>query len=80
MKYIVRVILPDGKNKMVVEEEYTADSFYTDSLGNLVLEDAAGALVVEFHSYNWLSIKPAVDTSVTSDGMYRVDPTRVWLA
>jgi hypothetical protein len=65
MVYIVRVILPDGKNKMVVEEEHDADNYEKDINNNLVLwKDQR--LVVEYHTYNWLSIKPKEDASVTS--------------
>jgi len=56
--FIVRVIIPDGKNKNTVEEEYTAASYYKDENNNLILVDENGNLVVDIHTYNWLSIKP----------------------
>jgi len=59
MKYIVRVIIPDGKNKMIVEEEYNAACYITEEVtNNLVLFDELNDIVIEFHTYNWLSIKP----------------------
>lgn len=56
--YIIRIILPDGKNKIVVEEEYTAALYYHDENNNLILEDNNGCVIVEIHNYNWISIKP----------------------
>jgi len=56
--YIVRVIVPDGKNKTVVEEEYTAFSYEHDINNNLILLDENGNTIIDFHTYNWLSIKP----------------------
>ncbi len=56
--YIVRVIIPDGKNKNTVEEEYTAFEYEMDINNNLRLVTINGDTVIEFHTYNWLSIKP----------------------
>jgi hypothetical protein len=56
--YVVRVILPDGKNKTVVEEEYSASGYKKDENNNLVLVDKdLESVVIEFHNYNWLSIR-----------------------
>ena len=56
--YVVRMILPDGKNKTIVEEEYIAASYYHDSNNNLVLVDENNEVVVDIHNYNYVSIKP----------------------
>jgi hypothetical protein len=56
--YIVRMILPDGKNKTIVEEEYNAASYYHDQNNNLVLVDANNNVVIDIHNYNYVSIKP----------------------
>ena len=56
--YIVRVILPDGKNKIVEEEEYTAFEYHTYDNNNLRLVTRDGSTVIEFHNYNWISIRP----------------------
>lgn len=56
--YIVRMIIPDGKNKTVVEEEYTAASYYHDENNNLVLIDADNQTIVDIHNYNYISIRP----------------------
>lgn len=66
MIYIVRVILPDGKNKLVVEEEYDADHYFHDENNNLVLEDEMCNTVVDIHNYNYVSIRPKYDASVGS--------------
>lgn len=55
--YIVRVIIPDGKNKTVVEEEYVGTEYTTDENNNLIISHDGG-LVVDIHNYNWVSIKP----------------------
>lgn len=54
--YSVRVILPDGKNKMIVTEEVTAWRYYTDENNNLVFVDQNDNLITEYHNYNWVSI------------------------
>lgn len=56
--YIVRVIIPDGKNKNVVEEEYTGVSYYHDENNNLVIMDKNNEVVIDIHNYNYVSIKP----------------------
>ena len=56
--YLVRVILVDGKNKMVVTEEVTAFDYFTDSNNNLVFNDANGDMIREYHNYNWISLEP----------------------
>ena len=56
--YIIRVILPDGKNKIVVEEEYIGTEYTVDDVTNNLTISHDGGLVVEIHNYNWISIKP----------------------
>lgn len=56
--YCVRVILVDGKNKMVVTEEVTAFDYFTDSNNNLVFNDAHGNMIREYYNYNWISLEP----------------------
>lgn len=56
--YIVRVILPDGKNKTVIEEEYVGTEYIVDDVTNSLIISYEGGLVVEIHNYNWLSIRP----------------------
>jgi len=57
--YIVRVIIPDGKNKLVIEENIQAYICRVDVNNNLVFEDENGELIIQYHSYNWLSLRPA---------------------
>lgn len=56
--YIVRVILIDGKNKTVVEEEYVGASYYHDQNNNLVIVDQNNDIVIDIHNYNYVSIRP----------------------
>lgn len=56
--FIVRVILIDGKNKTVVEEEYTGASYYHDENNNLVIVDKDNNTVIDIHNYNYVSIRP----------------------
>lgn len=56
--FIVRVILIDGKNKMIVDEEYTAANYYHDENNNLVLVDEESNVVIDIHNYNYVSIRP----------------------
>lgn len=56
--YIVRVILPDGKNKIVVEEEYEGDTYIVDATTKNLIIIRDGGIVIEFHTYNYVSIRP----------------------
>ena len=58
-EYTVRVIIPDGKNRQIIEETYMAFDYEKDVNNNLILRDYAHNVVIEFHNYNWLSIKPS---------------------
>jgi len=60
-KWIVRVIVPEGRGKMIVLEEQTAPFHRTDENNNLIFEDHHGNLIYEYHSYNWLGVYPASD-------------------
>lgn len=68
MKYIVRVIILEGKNKNTVEEMYEADHYRRDEHNNLILEEADGTLVIEFHSFNNISIKPVSTENLNENG------------
>lgn len=55
-KYIIRVIVPDGKNKSLQEETQNACSYRKDENNNLIFEDENGELVYEYHNYNWFGV------------------------
>lgn len=57
-KFIVRIILPDGKNKTVVDEVVEADHYNKDENNNLAFYDDNFQFVIEYHNYNWISVKP----------------------
>lgn len=56
--YNVRVIIPDGKNKSVVTEEYVGTEYTVDDVTNSLIISYEGSLVIEIHNFNWLSISP----------------------
>lgn len=56
--YVVRVIIPDGKNKTVAEEEYVGTIYLVDEITHDLIIRNNGAEVIQIHNYNWLSIRP----------------------
>lgn len=53
----IRVIIPDGKNKQIVIEVVTAEYYHKDENNNIIFVDTEGKTVIEYHSYNWVSVK-----------------------
>lgn len=56
--YVIEVIIPEGKNKQVLEREYEAFTYEKDENNNLRLITEDGSLIIEYHNYNWISIRP----------------------
>lgn len=56
-KFIVRVIIPDGKGKKVEREEVTAVRYEIDELNNLIFYDEFNRVVIQYHSYNYVSVE-----------------------
>ena len=56
---VVDAIKVDGKNKRHEPEVWEdVRSFKTDENNNLILYDADGKFLYEYHSYNWAGIGP----------------------
>lgn len=55
--FIIRVIIPEGRNKLIQEETQIAFMYRTDENNNLIFEDEKGELIYEYHNYNWLGVK-----------------------
>lgn len=62
--YIIRVIIPEGKNKSIQEETQVAFSYRKDENNNLIFENKYGELIYEYHNYNWLGV--GIDKSESS--------------
>lgn len=56
--FIVEVIKYDKNKKEVELEEVVAASYSHDEHNNLIFYDQWQEFVVEYHAYNWISVRP----------------------
>lgn len=70
--YIVDAIVPEGKGKIITQEERTAAYWRVDENNNLLFEDDNGDLIYMYHNYNWKGVYPKSEqaAAIAATGFY----------